>query len=207
MSEPKISMINFVGGMVSTNGYLLTVGKDKFLIDAPKGIHAHLTKLGIKVTALLLTHQHYDHVEDAALFSQQGVPIYAYQQYSPPLIMKELAERWGVTMNIAPFTVTHEVKGKDIISVGDSSICLMHIPGHSPDSLVFYFAGKQFLFCGDTLFQGSIGRTDLPFGEHETLLSGIKEHLFSLADDIEVFPGHGEATTIGEEKEHNPFLR
>ena len=196
-----------VGGMVATNGYLLVLGDDVFVIDAPKGMYEFVKNEGKTPTALLLTHQHYDHVEDAALFSNNGIPIYAYQQHSPPLIMQDLAQKWGANIQIQPFQVTNELKVKNMISVGKQSICTIHVPGHSPDSIVFYFAGKQFLFAGDTLFRGSIGRTDLPLGDHDSLLNGIKNDLLALDEDTLVFPGHGESTTIAEEAKTNPFLR
>lgn len=196
-----------VGGAVSTNGYLLRNGSDYFVIDAPKGMFDYVKSCGVKPVALLLTHQHYDHVEDAAKFSKDGIPIYAYQEYSPPLVMEELAKRWGLDIKVEPFEVTNVLKGKEIISVGNASICVFHVPGHSPDSVVFYFSGKQFLFCGDTLFEGSVGRSDLPFGDHKVLIDGINKHLMKLEDNIEVSPGHGDMTTIGHERRTNPFLK
>lgn len=201
------SLKTYIGGMVATNGYLLRLGDQCYVIDAPKGMYDFVKSEGVKPDVVLLTHQHYDHVEDASYFSKDGIPIYAYQPYSPPLVMKELAERWGMNVKVEPFTVTKELKGKEMISEGAMSIVCIHVPGHSPDSIAYYFAGKQFLFCGDTLFKGAIGRTDLPFGDHEALLSGIKENLLTLGNSVEVFPGHGEETTIGLESELNPFLR
>ncbi len=196
-----------VGGMVATNGYLLVLGDDVFVIDAPKGMYEFVKNEGGKPTALLLTHQHYDHVEDVSLFSDDGIPVYAYQQHSPALIMQDLAQKWGANIQIQPFHVTNELKVKSMISVGAQSICTIHVPGHSPDSIVFHFVGKQFLFAGDTLFRGSIGRTDLPLGDHDALLKGIKNDLLTLDGETLVFPGHGEATTIDEEAKANLFLQ
>ena len=204
MSE---SLIMHTGGMVATNGYILGTGEEYFVIDAPRGIYEVMKSKGIKPTALLLTHQHYDHIEDAYLFSEAGIPIYAYQQYSPPLVLKEQAERWGFNVKINPFNVSDEINSKEIISVGQSSIVVLHVPGHSPDSIVYYFAGKQYLFSGDTLFNKSIGRSDLPFGDPQILLNGITSKLMTLENSVEVFPGHGEPTSIGEERIGNPFIR
>jgi len=94
-----------------------------------------------------------------------------------------------------------------MIRIGASSICLIHVPGHSPDSIVFYFPGKSYLFVGDTLFQGSVGRTDLPGGDESQLLNGIAHKLLVLNRDVYVFPGHGESTTIGDERDYNRFFR
>ena len=196
-----------VGGMVETNGYLLTLGKETFVIDAPKGMFEFVSKEGVTPTAMLLTHQHYDHIEDASYFSEQGVPIYAYETYSSSLTLEDSAARWGAAVSVAPFLVSHELKAETQITIGEHKISILHVPGHSPDSVVFHFTEKQALFAGDTLFCGSIGRTDLPGGSHQDLLNGIREKMLCLNDDTQVFSGHGQASSIGKEKASNPFIR
>lgn len=94
----------------------------------------------------------------------------------------------------------------DIIKLGSDEIEVIHAPGHSPGSICFYCKAQKFLIGGDVLFNRSIGRTDLPMGNHELLLSSIREKLFTLPDDVTVYSGHGRPTTIGEEKQFNPFL-
>ncbi len=99
------------------------------------------------------------------------------------------------------------LKEDDIISLGEDSLKVLEAPGHSPGSICFYCEKQKFLIGGDVLFYQSIGRTDLPGGSHEDLINNIRTKLFTLPDDVKVYPGHGPATTIGEEKKHNPYLR
>jgi glyoxylase-like metal-dependent hydrolase (beta-lactamase superfamily II) len=94
----------------------------------------------------------------------------------------------------------------DIIEFGNSKLEILFTPGHSPGSITFYNREEKFMIAGDVLFSGSIGRTDLPGGNHETLINNIKTKLFPLGDDFKVYSGHGPVTTIGNEKKHNPFL-
>ena len=94
----------------------------------------------------------------------------------------------------------------DVISLGSDELEVIHAPGHSPGSICFYCAKQKFIIGGDVLFQNSIGRTDLPYGSHEDLIRNIKEKLFKLPADVEVYSGHGPATTIGEEIKGNPYL-
>jgi len=197
----------YVGGMVSTNGYVLKLGESCIVIDAPNGIYEHLQSQGLKPDALLLTHQHYDHVEDAAQFSEAGVPIYSYAPYDEDLVLIKLAQRWGFDIEVAPYEVTTVLEGTDEIEVAGHPIRLSHVPGHSLDSVTFYFSEEGLLFSGDTLFQGSIGRPDLPNGNQAQLLDGIKTKLFALPDETDVLPGHGGNTSIGAEKATNPYLR
>jgi glyoxylase-like metal-dependent hydrolase (beta-lactamase superfamily II) len=118
----------------------------------------------------------------------------------------ELFRSFGLMVNVrhVPATLyTEEGAGQEILG---EPADLFHVPGHHPASLCLHFPGRGELYAGDTLFAGSIGRTDLPDGDHALLLRGIREKLFPLPDDTEVFPGHGPATTIGREKRTNPYL-
>ncbi|HEY8658558.1 MAG TPA: MBL fold metallo-hydrolase, partial [Hanamia sp.] len=94
----------------------------------------------------------------------------------------------------------------DTITLGDDELEIIHVPGHSPGSICFYCRAQNFIIGGDVLFNGSIGRTDIPMGDHQTLITGIKQKLFALPDDVIVYSGHGPETTIGAEKKSNPFV-
>ena len=205
-NQNEFSLTRYVGGMVSTNGYLCNTGSEYIAIDAPKGFYDVIQSRGVRPAALLLTHQHYDHVEDAHLFAAAGIPIYAYAPYDPDLILATLAQRWGMDITVEPYTVTNILKGESLVKIGNTSIGLMHVPGHSTDSVVFYLAGKHVLFAGDTLFQGSVGRSDLPGGDEALLLNGIAQKMLTLNVDIEVFPGHGDPTNVGVERQTNRFF-
>ena len=196
----------YTGGVVETNGYVLESDGQVLVIDAPGGMTEFLEGRSLVPTALLLTHQHFDHVEDAARIARTGAPIYALEPYSHDLILDEAARNWGLPITIEPFEVGHLLTGKERLEVGGVEFDLFHVPGHSPDSLAFYEASGGSLLAGDTLFAGSIGRTDLPGGDHDLLLRGIREKLFGLPPETKVLSGHGPSTTIGLERAQNPFL-
>jgi hydroxyacylglutathione hydrolase len=198
----------FTGGMASTNSYLVRTDSGAFLVDAPQGVAAWLQKQKVKVDALLLTHQHYDHIEDAAAVCRDhGAKLYAWWAYDPELTLASLLEMMGMSVAITPYQVGEILDGKKEIDVCGVQFGLQHIPGHSLDSVVFIANGEKTVFGGDVLFAGSIGRTDFPDGDTDLLLHGIREKLFVLPDDFKVLPGHGPATTLGREKYSNPYLQ
>jgi hydroxyacylglutathione hydrolase len=199
----KISI--YTGGMVQTNGYLVETTEGNCLVDAPAGISSWLDGKGIRLDTLYLTHQHYDHVEDVALLQRKGVKVHAWAEYSKDLTLESYGSSWGL-----PEVVGFEVD--ELIPEGDgkmfgTAVRVGHVPGHSPDSVTFYLADAGVVFAGDALFAGSVGRCDLPGGDFELLLSGIRRELLSLPDDTKVLSGHGAATTIGRERVGNGYLR
>lgn len=198
----------FTGGFVQTNAYLVrSADNSPIVIDAPAGTAAWLESKGIVPAALLLTHQHYDHVEDAAALAAMGARVFAWKPHSPGLTLQDLMRSVGFPVKIEPFPVDVVLEGREVLEIGGSDIGLAHVPGHSSDSVTFHFPEVAELYAGDTLFEGSIGRTDLPGGNHELLLEGIRRKLFPLPPETRVFPGHGPASSIGAERAANPFLR
>jgi len=207
----------YIGGMVMTNGYLLGEGEDCVLIDAPKDITDWLEKEGELPRELLLTHQHYDHVEDVARLAAKGVKIRAYAPHSKDLTLETFREQWGLPIEVTPYTIDDVLGDTQSLDSGNIEFRVAHVPGHSPDSIVFITnendqksdtaeSSPALAFVGDTLFADSIGRPDLPGGDQELLLKGIQEKLLTLPDDTRIFPGHGLETTIGREQSGNPFL-
>jgi hydroxyacylglutathione hydrolase len=162
----------------------------------------------VRPEALILTHQHHDHVLDVGrIQSAFGCPVYAHSEPSEELSLSKRLERMmGIPCQIDPYTVDHLFEGLDSIDLGGLVLDLFHVPGHSPDSVCFRLRGAPLLVGGDVLFAGSIGRTDFPNGDHELLLAGIREKLWPLPDETQVLPGHGPTTTIGREKATNPYL-
>jgi hydroxyacylglutathione hydrolase len=165
----------------------------------------------LSVTHILLTHAHVDHVTGVGRAKRAlGVPICLHEadnflyEAAP-----EQAAFFGLTAERQP-PVDHFYDVREIVTLGEYEIAVHHTPGHCPGGvcLAVGVAGqpKRDLFVGDTLFAGSIGRTDLPGADHGTLLRSIKEVLFGFGDDAHVYPGHGPTTTIGEERRSNPFL-
>lgn len=198
----------FTGGIAQTNGYLVNAPTDSFLVDAPDGAADWLRRQGVKVAHLLLTHQHFDHVQDAAAIQQEhGAKIWAFAPFSRELTLEFLMGFVsGSSFAVREFTVDEVLEGRDEIQVAGLSWKLAHIPGHSADSITFHCEAERLLFGGDVLFAGGIGRTDFPGGSLKTLLAGIEKHLLTLPDDTRVLPGHMEETTIGEERLGNPYL-
>ncbi len=201
----KIS--SFTGGQTQTNGYLVESPDGNFLVDAPEGVAAWLVKQGVRVDDVLLTHQHYDHVLDAAALQAQGARLHAYSPYSTELTLEAYARSWGMQIAVDPYQVDKLLDVDQVLQLCGQEITLAHIPGHALDAVTFYLVESGVLFSGDTLFAGSIGRTDLPGGSTEQLVAGIARYLLELRPATRVLSGHGPATTIGREAQGNPYLR
>lgn len=193
----------FSGGLVSTNAYLLEKDGTTLLVDAPAGVIQWLQQKDVSPDYLLLTHQHFDHVEDAHLF--QG-PTFGFAEFSRDLVIDGLAREWGLPVTVEPFAVDQVLAGKEELVLGAFAFDLLHVPGHSPDSLVYSLAMEEIALVGDTLFRQGVGRTDLPGSNGEELLRGIREKLLVLPQGTKLLPGHGPATTPGSEAS-SPFLR
>ena len=198
--------LTYTGGIAETNGYFLPTAEGGVLIDAPEGVMDWLKDKGLRVSHLLLTHQHFDHVMDAAIVQASGAKLYAFADYDAKLTLENVTRSWGMP-DVAPFRVDQLLDPDTALTIDDLTFSLAHVPGHSPDSVTFYLAEKATLFSGDTLFQQSIGRTDIPgHGDHPLLLQGIRKKLLSLPAETKVYPGHGGSTTIGKEIRSNPYL-
>ncbi len=206
-----VDIRKYTGGPVFCNAYLVRGEAGYVAVDAPLGFADWaLTRLpeGEKLTALLLTHQHFDHVQDAARLQElTGCRICAHSPYSPELTLEaDAARAWGIEPP-APFRVD-DVFGssRKAANWGGLDWQLYSIPGHSPDGMAYGLEKKGSLFVGDILFAGSIGRTDFPGGSHATLVRGIREQLLELDPATVVYSGHGPATSIQEELLNNPYL-
>ena len=165
---------------------------------------------GIKIDQVILTHAHLDHCFGASyVHDKYGVPVKGHPDDEPLLAgVKAQAISFGMPGIISSepsFDV--RLKAGETITIGESSLKVIHVPGHSPGGIALYSSEDGFVLVGDSLFRGSIGRTDLPGGDHATLLDAIKRGLFTLPGDTLVLPGHGPVTTIAEEKANNPFFR
>lgn len=196
----------FTGGFVQTNGYVLETPEGNLLIDAPEGVTAWLEEQGLKVSDVLLTHQHYDHVMDCAALKAAGVKIHALEAYSKDLTLENAARAWGLPISVKPYEVDARLDVKSPLQILGLEIGMEHVPGHSTDSVTFHLPELGILFSGDTIFQDSIGRADLPGGNMKQLVDGIVTKLLVLPEDTQVFPGHGPPTTIGDEAAGNPYL-
>jgi len=195
----------FTGGLFDTNCFFLI--EHGILIDAPQDATAWLEESGYRVRTLLLTHGHIDHVWDAAGIQREHKCRVGYHPDGAPMLTTpNFFKQFGFNWEIEPVAADFLIEETDSLVVEGVDFQVLHVPGHCPGSLCFFDRKTRVLFGGDVLFAGSIGRTDLPAGDHELLLQGIREKLWPLGDDVKVLPGHGPATTIGEERRTNPFV-
>lgn len=175
--------------------------------DVPAILEA-IRESGVTVEKILLTHGHIDHAGGAAELKEKlgGIPIEGPHR-EDTFLLDELAES-GAKYGMAARKVTPDrwLAEGDSVSVGDLTFAIYEAPGHTPGSVVFFNDENRFALVGDVLFQGSVGRTDFPRGDHATLIRSIKEKLYPLGDDVICLPGHGSACQIGQERQTNPFL-
>jgi hydroxyacylglutathione hydrolase len=183
--------------------------KEAIVID-PGGDASEIINLlaerGLSVRAVVATHAHFDHILAAAeVRDHTGAPFYLHDDDRVLLDWMQTSGRilLGVDLPPPPEVDTSAAEG-DVLSAGAIEFSVIHTPGHSQGSISLTTEGA--VFSGDTLFAGSVGRTDLPGGDSDVLIASITHKLFEFADDTPVYPGHGPTTTIGEERRHNPFV-
>jgi hydroxyacylglutathione hydrolase len=177
--------------------------------DEPEEILALARDMGVRITRVLASHAHLDHIMAArAIVEATGAPFLLHE--ADRLMAEHMptaAKMWmGRDVPPAPVPDAFPTDGQDI-EVAGVTLRVLHTPGHTPGSLCLYAADAHLLFSGDTLFRESIGRTDLPGGDTEQILRSIAERLYTLPPDTRVLPGHMQETTIGHERARNPFVR
>lgn len=164
-------------------------------------------KAGVTLEKLLVTHGHLDHCGQTGILAKElGLPIEGPHE-DDRFWIAQLADdgrRWG--MMGEPFEPDRWLKHGDTVTVGELTLDVIHCPGHTPGHVVFYHAPSHFAIVGDVLFQGSIGRTDFPRGNHQDLINSITQRLWPLGNDVMFIPGHGPTSTFGQERQTNAFV-
>jgi glyoxylase-like metal-dependent hydrolase (beta-lactamase superfamily II) len=210
MAKSEIYIDVIPVGEIETNCYLIGDDKEAILIDpgedADKIIGA-IKKRNAKVTNIVLTHGHADHIGAVPeLKKYTGAPVLIHSEDA--IMLTDAMANLSAVFDV-PFVTTPAdglLKDGDLIVAGDIKLKVLFTPGHTPGGISLYEKDTGVVFTGDALFAGSIGRTDFPRASHEQLIEAIQEKLLKLPDETVVYPGHGPKSTIGNEKEENPWL-
>jgi glyoxylase-like metal-dependent hydrolase (beta-lactamase superfamily II) len=206
---PLISS-SFALGPFATNAYLITCRETRETAIVDVGFEVErivqaVRQLGLQIRYLLNTHAHYDHAAGMRELQEQVGGDY-WLHPDDRFLLEGLAAQgaaFGLPAPRAP-EVVHDLAEGQSLTLGQEALAVIHTPGHSPGSVTFHWSDR--LWVGDVLFAGSIGRTDLPGGSFEVLEHSIRKRLFPLGDHMHVLPGHGPATTLGEERRTNPWV-
>jgi glyoxylase-like metal-dependent hydrolase (beta-lactamase superfamily II) len=203
------------GGPIPTNAYLLTepgLG-EAVLVDAPLGVWAQVEPIlaaeRCRLGMLWLTHGHWDHTQGAAeVVRRSGARTHGHPEdrplYEHPELMRPLVFPGAV---LEPVAIDRWLGDGDRVKALGVAAAVSHVPGHCPGSLMFHFEEAKAAFPGDAIFRGSVGRTDIPGGDFAQLEASIRGRIYVLADDTQLYPGHGGPTTVGAEKATNPYVR
>jgi hydroxyacylglutathione hydrolase len=212
MQALKVTVVPVTGFAQNCSIVACTATNHAAIVD-PGGdvarIRDAIDQLKVTPEKIWLTHGHIDHAGGATELAEAlSIPIEGPDERDAFLLANLAAQgqKFGIT-DARNLTPTRWLVEGETVSVGDLTFSVLHVPGHTPGHLVFVNAPSRFALVGDTLFQGSVGRTDFPYGSHDELISGIKGKLLPLGDDVTILPGHGPASTIGAERRGNGFLQ
>ena len=211
----KVSRFTF--NMFGVNTYILwdDISREALIVDPgminekeQKEIKAFLDANNLNLKHLINTHMHIDHAFGISYMKENynlKLECNLEDQFLAQRLNKQ-AKMFGLPISIVDLQIDVDLKEGEKIQLGDEHISILHVPGHSPGSVVLYAPQSNFIISGDVLFNTSIGRTDLPGGNYAQLINAINNKLMTLPDDVIVYPGHGPETSIGYEKQNNPYL-
>jgi glyoxylase-like metal-dependent hydrolase (beta-lactamase superfamily II) len=210
VSEGELVVRAFTGGPFTQNSYLVTCVRtgSAILVDAgaatPDALRA-ARETGVSIESIVLTHAHIDHVDGLAHAKREtDAPIYLHREDAPLYANAPMQAEWfGMRMEPLP-PVDHVLEHGGTVRVGECTLAVRHTPGHAPGHVIL--VGDGVALVGDVIFMGSIGRTDLPGGDLQTLMKSIREEILTLPDGTTLYNGHGPATTVGHERVSNPFI-
>ena len=212
---PKYSVRKYTLGLVKTNCYVVSNKSKECIVFDPgeqgAALIGDLHKNGLKPLAIFLTHAHFDHIGAVDMLRDAfDIPVYIHEAevswLSDP--MKNGSGKYMELQNIivSPPSNDHIIRQEQTFTIGDFEFEAVFTPGHSPGSVTFIFKEDGFAIVGDTLFERSVGRTDLIGGSMDVLMKSIREKILSLPGDTIIYPGHGEHTTPADEQQNNPFI-
>jgi len=201
-------------GPIGTNAYLLWEdgGSEAVLIDAPPDCAAEIEPVleehGLTLSAIWLTHGHWDHMAGASELAGEGVEVLGHSDdkmlFEQPAVMSAFAMPG---MEFSPIGITRWIEEGEPLKLWGREVSVFHCPGHCPGNVVFWVPGEELCFVGDVIFSGSIGRTDLPGGDFAALERSIREKIYALPGQTALLPGHGPDTSVEIERGSNPFVR
>ncbi len=197
-------------GPVQTNCYLVSAAGSRECVVIDPGdeagkIYEYITKKGLECKGILLTHGHFDHITGVAeLVSLTGAKTYAYEGEKELMMDARLngGSMIGIQVAIEPEVL---LRDNQILEIAGLEFKVIYTPGHTSGGCCFYHEEDKCLFAGDTIFMESVGRTDLPTGNGRQLLESVREKVLALPEDVRIYPGHGPETTVGYEKQNNPY--
>jgi glyoxylase-like metal-dependent hydrolase (beta-lactamase superfamily II) len=208
-----MEIIPVESGPVDTIGYLVIDSgtRSAILIDTPYQSSVRILKfikdMQVELKAILLTHTHWDHTADAAVINHHtNADVYVHEADAYRLSDPQKHTVFTLPFKLEPVTNPVIIQHGDSLAFGSLIFDVVHTPGHTEGGVCFLENNNKVIFTGDTIFYSSIGRTDLPGGDYKQLIGSINERLLNLPDDYNIYPGHGEPSSIGVEKINNPFL-
>lgn len=211
-ADSRLQIKTIIVGPLWVNSYIVwdRDTREGILVDPGdegKKLISFIKKNTLQIRSIVITHGHFDHIKDADYVSTAlQAPVSAHRAELP--FIEHAAEQsamFGFPPIRPPHVDTFLDEG-DTLALGSGSLEVHHVPGHSPGSIMLHSRQDRIAVVGDLIFYESVGRTDLPAGDYETLLLSIRNHILSLPDDTRILPGHGEETTVGHEKVYNPFI-
>lgn len=190
------------------NRHAILIDPGCYFTAEQETLQSFLLVNGLQLVQLINTHCHLDHVFGNKWASQTfELELFIHAEEEKVLAF---APQSGIKYGL-PFNnytgALHFLKQDDVVQLDEDELLILETPGHSPGSICLYSKADKFVIAGDALFYGSVGRTDIPFGDHGTLIAAIREQLLTLPDETKVYSGHGKTTTIGYEKRNNPYLQ
>ncbi len=195
-------------GPLSVNTYFVGLsGSGECIVIDPadaKKVSEYLEKNGLRCSTVLLTHCHFDHILGVPELQKKGMRVYIGEYDEAGLRDKAINLTFR---SIEPFYADVKLKDGDVVHEAGLELRVLHTPGHTPGGVSYVLDEKQCVFVGDTLFRRSIGRTDFAYGSYENIISSIKNRLFAIDGNYTVYPGHGPATTLDDERTGNPYVK